>query len=84
MISSKLPSLKLTQPLKIGGWQTTFLLGRPVFNGYVSFREDSLDLPKLVLFERASVFWHAKHPYVSPPEEREDPGTHSFASCIYI
>ena len=27
--------------LKIGGWETTFLLGRSFFRGYVSFREDS-------------------------------------------
>jgi len=34
-----LPSLKLTQLLKMAGWNTTFLLGRPIFWGYVSFRE---------------------------------------------
>ena len=33
------PSLKLTQPLKMDGWNTTFLLGRPIFRGYDSFRE---------------------------------------------
>ena len=34
------PSLKLTfSPLKMDGWNTTFLLGRPFFRGYVSFRE---------------------------------------------
>ena len=26
-------------PLKMDGWNTTFLLGRPIFRGYVSFRE---------------------------------------------
>ncbi len=26
-------------PLKMDGWNTTFLLGRPIFNGYNSFRE---------------------------------------------
>ncbi len=35
----KLPSLKLKQLLKMDGWNTTFLLGRPIFRGYVSFRE---------------------------------------------
>ena len=25
--------------LKMDGWNTTFLLGRPIFRGYVSFRE---------------------------------------------
>ena len=35
-----LPSLKLTfSPLKMDGWNTTFLLGRLIFRGYVSFRE---------------------------------------------
>ncbi len=28
-----LPSLKLTYPLKMDGWNTTFLLGRPIFRG---------------------------------------------------
>ena len=34
-------SLKLTAslPLKMDGWNTTFLLGRPIFRCYVSFRE---------------------------------------------
>ena len=34
-----LPSLKLTWHLKMDGWNTSFLLGRPIFRGYVSFRE---------------------------------------------
>ena len=35
-----LPSLNLTfLPLKMDGFNTTFLLGRPIFRGYVSFRE---------------------------------------------
>ena len=29
-----------SSPLKMDGWNTTFLLGRPIFRGYVSFRED--------------------------------------------
>ena len=32
-------SLKLTWPLKVDGWKMNFLLGRPIFRGYVSFRE---------------------------------------------
>ena len=32
-------SLKLTWHLKMDGWNTSFLLGRPIFMGYVSFRE---------------------------------------------
>ena len=39
LLSSELPSLKLTWPLKMDGWNTSFLLGWPVFRGYVSFRE---------------------------------------------
>jgi len=38
-IQKWVPSLKLTYPLEIGGWETTFLLGMPIFRGYVSFRE---------------------------------------------
>ncbi len=34
-----LPSLKLTWHLKRDGWNTSFLLGWPIFGGYVSFRE---------------------------------------------
>ncbi len=36
-----LPSLKLTASLhlKMDGWNTSFLLGWPIFRGYVSFRE---------------------------------------------
>ncbi len=32
-------SLKLTWHLEMDGWNTSFLLGRPIFMGYVSFRE---------------------------------------------
>ena len=32
------------------GWNTTFLLGRPIFRGYVSFREGSITFNKMVLF----------------------------------
>ena len=37
-----LPSLKLAYPLKMDGWNTTFLLGWPIFRCYVSFREGKL------------------------------------------
>ena len=30
---------KLSATCFPGGWNTTFLLGRPIFRGYVSFRE---------------------------------------------
>ena len=34
-------TLKLTWHLKMDGWNTSFLLGWPIFRGYVSFRECS-------------------------------------------
>ena len=34
-----------SSPLKINGWNTTFLLGRPIFRGYVSFREGRNSIP---------------------------------------
>ena len=37
------------------GWNTTFLLGRPIFRGYVSFREgrpDFFGINSHVLFEQ--------------------------------
>ncbi len=38
-------SLKLTaKTLKMDGWKTTFLLGRPIFTCYVSFREGKWNL----------------------------------------
>ena len=36
-----LPSLKLTYHLKIDGWKTTFVWGRPIFRGYVCFRKST-------------------------------------------
>ena len=36
-----LPSLQLTYHLKIDGWKTTFVWGRPIFRGYVCFREST-------------------------------------------
>ena len=35
MCSWGIPSLKLTWPLKMDGWKMNFLLGRPIFRGYV-------------------------------------------------
>ena len=37
--STSIPSLKLTWHLKMDGWNTSFLLGWPIFRCYVSFRE---------------------------------------------
>ncbi len=44
--ANMIPSLKLTWHLKMDGWNTSFLLGWPIFRGYVSFRE-------------GIVIWHA-------------------------
>ena len=43
-VSGKNPTLPETNssPLKMDGLNTTFLLGRPIFRGYVSFREGKL------------------------------------------
>ena len=38
-LPQSLPSLKLTQHLKMDVWKTSFLLGWPSFRSYVSFRE---------------------------------------------
>ena len=41
------PSLKLTfSHLKINVWKMNFLLGRPIFWGYVSFREGKISIQK--------------------------------------
>ena len=52
----QLPSLKLTWPLKMDGWNTTFLLGRPIFRGYVSFREQLPNLPNIAQ-QRSTFRW---------------------------
>ena len=39
VLTSNLPSLKLTWHLKMDGWNTSFLLGWPIFRGYVSLQE---------------------------------------------
>ncbi len=39
--SNTLPETN-SSPLKMDGWNTTFLLGRPIFRGYVSFREGNI------------------------------------------
>ena len=39
LIFQGVPSLKLTLPLKMDGWNTSFFLGWPIFTVYVSLRE---------------------------------------------
>ncbi len=51
-----IPSLKLTWPLKMDGWNTTFLLGRPIFRGYVSFREVDFWNPSRHIYQRGQDF----------------------------
>ena len=47
----QLPSLKLTfSHVKQDGWNTTCLLRRPIFRGYVSFREGTVSTPLPVVF----------------------------------
>jgi len=42
-----LPSLKQAKSQKMDGWKTSFVLGWPIFNGYVSFREGNLSSESL-------------------------------------
>ena len=37
-----------SSPLKLDGWNTTFLLGRPIFRCYVSFRESNWSRKSLI------------------------------------
>ncbi len=39
-----------SSPLKIDGWNTTFLLGRLIFRGYVGFREGIICIRRRVNF----------------------------------
>ena len=57
--NSQLPSLKLTCHLKMDGWNTSFLLGWPIFKGYVSFREGTIETH--FHFHRNS--HHPSHPH---------------------
>ena len=45
--SYPVPSLKLTQHLEMDGWNTSFLLGSPIFRGYVSFRECNIHISRI-------------------------------------
>ena len=38
-VGSWYPPKKVTYPLNMDGWKSTFLLGRPIFRRYVTFRE---------------------------------------------
>ena len=53
-----IPSLKLAASLhlKVDGWKTTSLLGRPVFKGYVSFREGYF-ISDVMLFLNKKLHW---------------------------
>ena len=47
-----------SSPLKMDGWNTTFLLGWPIFRGYVSFREGRVVIVILmVLTEECRIYW---------------------------
>ncbi len=55
-----------SSPLKMDGWNTTFLLGRPIFRGYVSFREGILY--KLFVSRVGPVNYHRTHSRVDQPD----------------
>ena len=55
-----LPSLKLTYHLKIDGWKTTFVWGRPIFRGYVCFGESTWHVYNIitdVMMSSGSLCW---------------------------
>ena len=61
----ELPSLKLTfSPLKMDGWKMSFLLGWPIFRGYVCFREG---------IRSNSGWWSETFVYVHPDPWGNDP-----------
>ena len=60
---SALPSLKLTWHLKMDGWKTSFLLGRPIFRGYVSFREGNY-----IMGNSRKYYIHIKAMFDTPPK----------------
>ena len=41
MLTARLPETNKQKHLKMDGWKMNFLLGWPIFRGYVSFRECS-------------------------------------------
>ena len=54
-----LPSMKLTYPLKLDSWNTSFLWGWPIFRGYVHFFEGNM----MFFYPISSdVFFMIKHP----------------------
>ena len=62
--NNNLPSLKLTWPLKMDGWKTSFLLGRPIFRGYVSFRECTCFSPEMEVKNMSTTSCHKFRGYV--------------------
>ena len=49
-------------PLQTDGWNTTFLLGRPIFRGYVSFRECKLPGCRFVPYTFSETIRHRWYP----------------------
>ena len=67
-----IPSLKLTYPLRMDGWKTSFFLGWPIFRCYVSFREGMFFLIFLQLkknLPRFQVLVHHCKPKACRPAE---------------
>ena len=72
------------------GWNTTFLLGRPIFRGYVSFREGRTKLPQKLTYPGENQWLEAA---ISPIEMVPFLGHVKFSggyisftciSCIYV
>ena len=61
LIRLKMSALSETNksPLKMDGWNTSFLLGWPIFRAYVSFREgNNLQSSDVSSFDMANVQLH--------------------------
>ena len=49
-IYSTLPETNSSH-LKVGGWKTSFLLGRPIFKGHVSFRAGKYIIITYIIYQ---------------------------------
>ena len=62
-------------PLENGGWKTTFLLGRPIFSGYVSFREG--------IFSPRKRFNNSPETLEAMLEKEDAIGIPEFQECLF-
>ena len=63
--------------LKMDGWKTTFLLGWPIFRGYVGFREGVFYLLYVFTFQKRNL---PCRPIANPPHEPKKLGDSRFLS----